>query len=515
MQDMTEKTDNSNKKDWKFIVSTLFSLFIPTVLIALGYGLLWAILRFAGFSVLFRKEIISFYIPIIIALVSVWYISRRVRSFIPNSPLTFIQIVLVFSLWGLTSNVVKSVDVLTAETLSVKRFIDIRKPLDADYLKVDTLDVDTARKEVFFTSELIHRHHTTNIRFECYIILPIKGQQNVYYGFDYNETGSYTFRSEEQLERDYEDFIDTSYRRILDYPYGETKILKRLDASSEHDKFVQALPEEMSSTIAGSKPIIYVNTDKDAFPSPIRNLLYGLFFLLMGIILSTITFFFTSKNKHKEQDSKEKEEITSLIQNLLLNKEYLPLTIPPIIIFVYFWVMTFSGVSPMVYEADILIHWGAGDSELILNEGQWWRLITAIFTHAGMEHAGGNLASYIFATLYLLPLAKPKQISLIFFSSAIFANIVCAQAANYVFVGASGGVLGMFGACVVLILLQPKGIQKNKFALGICMFFITANILIGFSKDVSMIIHVTGLAFGAMSGGIIYFYEHKEEVWDE
>jgi membrane associated rhomboid family serine protease len=45
-----------------------------------------------------------------------------------------------------------------------------------------------------------------------------------------------------------------------------------------------------------------------------------------------------------------------------------------------------TGVS-----VETMTYCGAKSTRKIVNEGQWWRLLTAVFLHAGIIHAAVNL----------------------------------------------------------------------------------------------------------------------------
>src|SRR5579863_7123018 len=56
---------------------------------------------------------------------------------------------------------------------------------------------------------------------------------------------------------------------------------------------------------------------------------------------------------------------------------------------VFLW-MLLNGVSISSPTLDQLLHFGANNATLVL-EGQWWRLITAIFVHIGLLHIATNM----------------------------------------------------------------------------------------------------------------------------
>jgi membrane associated rhomboid family serine protease len=81
--------------------------------------------------------------------------------------------------------------------------------------------------------------------------------------------------------------------------------------------------------------------------------------------------------------------------------------------------------------------------------GQYWRLMTAVFLHAGLFHLAFNAyALWIFGSVVEQELGHLRFL-LIFFVTGLFASAVSyAFGPNAVGIGASGAVFGIFGAFV-------------------------------------------------------------------
>lgn len=85
-------------------------------------------------------------------------------------------------------------------------------------------------------------------------------------------------------------------------------------------------------------------------------------------------------------------------------------------------------------------------------EGEWWRLITAGFLHAGLMHLLFNcLALYTLGTPFEAFYGRTRYVILLLISlvAGSYASITF-NAENQVSVGASGAIFGLFGALLVV-----------------------------------------------------------------
>jgi len=125
-----------------------------------------------------------------------------------------------------------------------------------------------------------------------------------------------------------------------------------------------------------------------------------------------------------------------------------PLTYTLIIvnIVIYLYTALLSG-NLVDIDTRVLVKLGALYGPLVIERGEWWRLLTAMFLHGGMTHLLMNMYS-----LYLIGrgveqyFSKSAYLSLYLFSG-LFGGIVSLYVhPNAVGVGASGAIFGLFGA---------------------------------------------------------------------
>lgn len=150
-----------------------------------------------------------------------------------------------------------------------------------------------------------------------------------------------------------------------------------------------------------------------------------------------------------------------------------------------------------------IFNFGAG-SNYLLGDGQWWRLITPMFLHAGLVHLLFNMFSLFLFGPELEKLAGKVRFLTIYFLAGLIGIVATflLQNADYVHVGASGaiyGILGAFGALVYYTknaLPQLRQIIIPIIIISIVMTFLTPNI--------NITAHLTGLIVGFLFG-LVYF----------
>ncbi|HEX8905724.1 MAG TPA: rhomboid family intramembrane serine protease [Longimicrobiaceae bacterium] len=99
----------------------------------------------------------------------------------------------------------------------------------------------------------------------------------------------------------------------------------------------------------------------------------------------------------------------------------------------------------------------AGVVKEYVRSGEWWRLLTGAFLHDGLLHFGMNVLALLAIGRFLEAFAHRAYIPLVFLLSALAAS-----ATSYFFsyaeasVGASGGLLGLFGFLAVLARVRRR-----------------------------------------------------------
>lgn len=158
------------------------------------------------------------------------------------------------------------------------------------------------------------------------------------------------------------------------------------------------------------------------------------------------------------------------------------------------------------------IYFGGMGINFLIAEGEWWRLFTPMFLHAGLSHLLFNMFSLFVFGPELEKIAGKARFLTIYLLAGVFGNIATyfLQPLDYNSVGASGAIYGIFGAFGALvyytkhILPQLRQIILPIIAIGVVMTFIQPNI--------NWIAHIAGLIVGFLIG-LSYFHPKRIVSW--
>jgi membrane associated rhomboid family serine protease len=113
-------------------------------------------------------------------------------------------------------------------------------------------------------------------------------------------------------------------------------------------------------------------------------------------------------------------------------------------------------INPMIGPyPDVLSDWGGKNAIDILDDGEWWRLITPILLHAGIIHLLCNVAVQLETGAFFEREWGSGKWLAIYLVSAVGSSILSVIAMpNSISVGSSGAVMGLFGGKLSEVLFR-------------------------------------------------------------
>lgn len=148
----------------------------------------------------------------------------------------------------------------------------------------------------------------------------------------------------------------------------------------------------------------------------------------------------------------------------------------------------------------------AGLNAPTVADGDWWRIVTAGFLHAGVIHIALNMfALFILGTLLEPAIGTPRFIAVYFVSLLAGSFGALLLDPNETTVGASGAIFGLMSAA--FIVARHRGLEQLASQIG---FYVVLNLVFTFGvPGISVGGHLGGLLGGGLTGLLIVFSERR------
>lgn len=160
-----------------------------------------------------------------------------------------------------------------------------------------------------------------------------------------------------------------------------------------------------------------------------------------------------------------------------------------------FLLMVARGISPVSPDVDQLMRWGANNAGSVLINGEWVRIITAMFLHVGIIHLATNMWCLWNLGILAEPLMGSMGLVATYVLTGAAGNLLSTdvnwvwpirEGGNIMFpagAGASGAVFGIAGALIILLKsnrlpVPPHELKKLRKSV---IYFAAINLAIGFS----------------------------------
>ena len=157
-----------------------------------------------------------------------------------------------------------------------------------------------------------------------------------------------------------------------------------------------------------------------------------------------------------------------------------------------FLAMVANGVSIGTPTTGQLMHWGANNAGSVLINGEWWRIVTAMFVHVGILHLATNMWCLWNLGLLAEPLMGSFGVLAVYLLTGAAGNLLSTDI-NWLLpirdggvffpagAGASGAVFGIAGALIVLLKsnrLPVPPLELKKLRKSV-IYFAALNLVLG------------------------------------
>lgn len=177
----------------------------------------------------------------------------------------------------------------------------------------------------------------------------------------------------------------------------------------------------------------------------------------------------------------------------------------PVITFIIFihillYLLTALPIFPSKYLFERL----AGVNLYVVN-GEYWRIVTPIFMHAGFAHMLFNSFSLVLFGPALEQLLGRTKFILVYLVTGIAANLatLLLEPLTYTHVGSSGAIFGLFGFYISIIMFR-KAMMSHENSQTIMTIAIIAVIMTFVQSNINITAHIFGMLSGFLIGAAAY-----------
>ena len=164
-------------------------------------------------------------------------------------------------------------------------------------------------------------------------------------------------------------------------------------------------------------------------------------------------------------------------------------------------------------SSEVAIKFGAQTTPLVLEQGEWFRLFTAMFLHFGFEHLFGNMVALFAIGTYVEEYFGKLKFVIIYITSGLAGNLFTLlieknTGANTVSAGASGAVFGIV-SCILIFALDRRTrayFPINRAIVGIALMFIPGIL----DKSINFYAHIGGFLMGLLLSYTFYYFKKNK-----
>lgn len=151
---------------------------------------------------------------------------------------------------------------------------------------------------------------------------------------------------------------------------------------------------------------------------------------------------------------------------------------------------------------------GALERQLVVEEGEGWRLLSCMWLHAGVVHLLANMMSLLFIGIRLEQEFGFIRIGLLYVLAGLGGSLgstmhLMRTTSPTISVGASGALFGLLGAMLSELLINWTIYVNKCTALLILIVVIALNMAVGFLPKVDNSAHIGGFLAGFFLGFVI------------
>ncbi len=467
-----------------------------------------------------KEDLLDLWIPLTLAGISVLVFLRRrtrilnIRGKRDNGHF-FYQMIMALAIGiplAMSQNyLVKSV----YDLKEVSSIAEIQNLKNEKYFSIAAFKVNQNASLPYVNSRVSGRNNE-NLNFHIYFACPFKFVDNVWYGVEYTKQIRNS-ETEQKKNWKYNIFIRSSEEKFNKYNFQDIRYFEKVGYSDDKDGYVNAIKEAYPNK--NLKEQIVLIPKKEAFNERLGNTFpwifgafgIGVFVLLIMILIPKIDEEewkrFQQKKPLRDDDVKD---ILNFLNPTGAHKASAILILLNVAVFVAMLLYGLNFISPTPQE---LLEIGGNRRAEVLN-GEYWRLLSAIFIHGGLAHFCMNMVGLAFMGMLLEHIVGAIKLATIYLVCGIIASLASIYwHENTVGVGASGAIFGLNGLLLALLVFKAYPKYERTPAWIVLGVFGGISLLFGIlSNGVDNTAHFGGLLSGFTIGAILVLFDKKQFI---
>lgn len=400
------------------------------------------------------------------------------------------------------------------DLIPLHRIAEVHQHPNERYFKLNTYNIEKQGSQAFATSRTSGRNNES-LSFYLYFVSPFSEAQQIWHGIDYQESTT-NRASDEAKNRAYQHFLRQSEQRFKDYNFYHNSYFEKLSYSDKRDGFLEAARKAKPDLVAEEQVILIPRQSPfeerlgESYPWIFRSMAISALAVLLMVSFPKIN---QDELATFKQGTKAKDDDLNIVLGFLNplgpNKAIAILLLLNLGTFI---VMVFGGMNIMSPAGHELLEWGANRRGEVL-AGDYWRLFSSLFIHAGLIHLFMNLFGLSIAGLMLQDFLKPLSLitvyllcGLIASSSSIFWHL------NTISVGASGAIFGLYGLALAFNLFKVFPAYSRNQNWLLLALFPGISLVYGFFGGIDNAAHLGGLLAGFLIGAFLGIRLSKKKL---
>lgn len=330
------------------------------------------------------------------------------------------------------------------------RQITPQTPLDRlGRVGVQELVVDTTRGVGWaFTTDVVHHRYSSEKRFHCFVLVPIKGRANDYWGLHVSER-HHSSTGEQRMERYWGEFVERSHR-IMPHLYpDDTKRLKRVTNDFDWGGYRMAIQQTFGKQ--ADKPFTVWETEADA-PTPLSTHLFWQ--AVLCVVTMLVAIFVLGAKSVRPEEMLPPIPFRIWWREQRMGSRLIAL-LPSLLTLIYLIIGEIGGMRLASEDTDSLVRWGAPVRRL-MEDGEWWRLLLAPFFPYSYFYFYFCVGMYGLYAWYCELRRHPYFLFAVYWTTSVVAVLFGVTHADpdEMFVPFLGGLFGVWGCHVCILCIH-------------------------------------------------------------